>query len=264
MIEKIYVINMKKDVEKLEHFKREVNNQFEFHIIEGVDPLSDQYKKEFELWIENNNKYIDYDTFDWKYYINRYPDLKNNGIHTKKDAWFHWIYYGKKELRSCYKNNEIVNKGQWGCLMSHIQVLKDALKNNYGSIIIFEDDIILTKPWSIILKELKKINNSNRQLIYLGSSQYNWENIIIKDGYYFSNSSFGTFAYMVKRNLYSILLELFEKKTKAVDNYLVDFQKQNHEKCVVMYPNTVICDLEHSSISKPRKNEEFYKKFRWS
>ena len=263
MIEKIYVINMKKDVEKLEHFKREVNDQFEFHIIEGVDPLSDQYKEDFKLWIEQNNTHIRYETFDWKYYLNRYPDLRKNGIQTKKDAWFHWIYFGKKEMRSCYKNNEIVNKGQWGCLMSHIQVLKHALEHNYESIIIFEDDVILTKSWSIILKELEKINNSERQLVYLGSSQYNWENIVTKDGFYYANNSFGTFAYMVKRKLYSVLLNLFETKTKAVDNYLVDFQKQNSEKCVVMYPNSVICDLENSNISEPRKNEEFYKKFRW-
>ena len=255
---------MKKDVKKLEHFKREVNDQFEFHIIEGITPLNELYKKEFELWIENNNTFIDYETFDWKYYLNRYPDLKKGGIHTKKDAWFHWIYFGKKEMRSCYKNNDIVNKGQWGCLMSHIQVLKHALEHNYESIIIFEDDVILTKPWSIILKELEKINNSDRQLIYFGSSQYEWENIVIEDGVYHPNNSFGTFAYMVKRELYSVLLELFELKTKPIDNYLVDFQKLNHAKCVVMYPNRVICDLEDSSISGPRKNEEFYKKFRWS
>ena len=157
-----------------------------------------------------------------------------------------------------------MNKGQWGCLMSHIKVLKHALENNYESIIIFEDDVILTKSWSIILKELKEINNSHRQLVYLGSSQYNWENIVIKDGFYYANNSFGTFAYMVKRELYSVLLDLFETKTKAVDNYLVDFQKQNSEKCVVIYPNRVICDLEDSSISGPRQNEYFYKKFRWS
>jgi len=264
MIEKIYVINMKKDVEKLEHFKKEVTNQFEFHIIEGVDPLSEQYKTEFDSWIEKNNIHINYETFDWKYYIDRYPDLKQNRIHTKKDAWLHWINFGKKEMRSCYKNNDIVNKGQWGCLMSHIQVLKHALENNYESIIIFEDDVILTKPWSIILTELEKINNSDRQLIYLGSSQYEWKNIVIEDGVYHTNNSFGTFAYMVKRELYSVLLELFEQKIKPVDNYLVDFQNQNQDHCVVMYPNMVICDLEKSAISYPRKNEEFYKKFRWS
>lgn len=264
MIDQIYVINMKKDVEKIEHFKKQVNNQFEFHIIEGVDPLNEKYKTEFETWIETNNTFIDYETFDWMYYIQRYPDLQENGINTKKAAWTHWIYYGKKELRSCCINNEIVNKGQWGCLMSHIQVLKDALVNNYDSIVIFEDDIILKQPWSQILKSIQYINNSERKLIYLGSSQHNWKDIVIEEGFYHAYDSCGTFAYMVKRELYSVLLELFEQKLKPVDNYLVDFQKLNKDKCVVMYPNTVICDLEHSNISGPRKNEEFYKKFRWS
>ena len=39
--------------------------------------------------------------FDWKFYISRYPDLRNAGINTKEKAWQHWNQFGKKEKRIC-------------------------------------------------------------------------------------------------------------------------------------------------------------------
>lgn len=47
------------------------------------------------------------DYFDWKYYINKYKDLKN--INTKEKALNHWLKYGIKEKRICNKIFEDVN-----------------------------------------------------------------------------------------------------------------------------------------------------------
>jgi hypothetical protein len=44
-------------------------------------------------------KYDDYQNFNWKQYINNYPDLEQSGINTKKEAWNHWIHHGKDEGR---------------------------------------------------------------------------------------------------------------------------------------------------------------------
>jgi hypothetical protein len=39
------------------------------------------------------------ESFDWEFYINKYPDLKRANINTKEKAIQHWIKYGKKEGR---------------------------------------------------------------------------------------------------------------------------------------------------------------------
>ena len=39
--------------------------------------------------------------FDWKYYINKYPDLIKNGINSEDKAKQHWENYGCKEGRKC-------------------------------------------------------------------------------------------------------------------------------------------------------------------
>ena len=41
--------------------------------------------------------------FDFTYYINLYPDLRQNGINTYESALNHWQIYGKKENRICNK-----------------------------------------------------------------------------------------------------------------------------------------------------------------
>jgi len=37
--------------------------------------------------------------FDWQYYLNKYPDLRANGVHTEEQALEHWNRFGKKEGR---------------------------------------------------------------------------------------------------------------------------------------------------------------------
>jgi hypothetical protein len=46
----------------------------------------------------------EYDNFNWKIYIENYPDLKE--IKSKKEAWTHWISHGKKEKRVLYSLHE--------------------------------------------------------------------------------------------------------------------------------------------------------------
>lgn len=44
--------------------------------------------------------------FDWKYYVNKYKDLRNANINTKMKALKHWNMYGKKQGRVCFKTIE--------------------------------------------------------------------------------------------------------------------------------------------------------------
>ena len=47
------------------------------------------------------------DTFDWKYYIGEYEDLRNAGILTREKAWKHWMLYGSKENRQNRINTKV-------------------------------------------------------------------------------------------------------------------------------------------------------------
>ena len=51
------------------------------------------------------DKEYDDTLFDWRYYLETYPDLIINGINTKLSAIRHWHEYGKKEKRIPYDIN---------------------------------------------------------------------------------------------------------------------------------------------------------------
>jgi hypothetical protein len=41
--------------------------------------------------------------FDWKYYLEKYPDLRANGVETEQQALTHWSTYGEKEGRGAIR-----------------------------------------------------------------------------------------------------------------------------------------------------------------
>jgi GR25 family glycosyltransferase involved in LPS biosynthesis len=263
-LEHIYVINLDKDTKKLQDFKQQIGDSFSYTRIKGVEPL---------------------------------------------------------------EGNDNLNKGQLGCLSSHILILEDAIKNNYKRILIFEDDIILKDSWGTIKNAVNNLQKLEPNLVYLGCSQHKWyriktladkqENIIIKKNYYHYNQdkwnrintlengikyitinnnyfycsqnklrriktfacnkkdiiiennyyhcirSYGSFAVIINKSIYETLLNMYKQKCKPVDNYLIDYQLNNKEKCIVMYPNKVIADVTTSNTGNPRDQNKMAKQFRW-
>ena len=48
--------------------------------------------------------------FDWKYYVNKYDDLKESGITNYKRAYAHWQKCGRQENRYPNKQMEFLDK----------------------------------------------------------------------------------------------------------------------------------------------------------
>ena len=260
IVDRIYVINMKKDTERLKQFKEQVKDLFSYEIYEGVDITDKKHKIIYKNWLSRTRN-IDFENFNWKYYIRKYKDLRDHGILNKKKAWVHWCNFGKKELRSCNHDNQIVNKGQLGCLISHLEILKDAKKNNYKNILILEDDIIISKYYKSQLCFLNDYIRKQYDVIYLGASQHCWKNIDIKDNYYLTKNTTGGFAYIVNNTFYTEMITGLKQLNQPADVFLTTIQKK--KEIIALYPNMFYVNLEHSNISMKRNNSEWFSKFRW-
>jgi len=265
IVDNIYVINMKKDRFRLEKFKSFFQSKFKFQIIEGVDVKEKKFKKIYNAW---KKKFLK-KNFHWKYYINKYEDLRKAGIKTEKTAWNHYKNFGKRELRQSNPLNKIHHIGELGCLLSHISAFEDAIKKKYKNILIFEDDATPTKYFE--QKNLKKINNymENNQykVIYLGAAQCSWDNLVFKNNFYFANKDTqGTHSYIVHHTFYKLALMELKKLQKPIDNYLTDFQINYSRQILVKYPNMFIQNLSFvNNIRKRTKTEQefFYRLFKW-
>jgi len=162
------------------------------------------------------------------------------------------------------KKAMITSVGAMGCLVSHINILRDARVKGYKRVLILEDDVIFIKDF---LKKIKAIEYLKKwDLLYLGSSQHSWSNINTnkaeKNGFYRSNRSCGTFAYAVNHTIYDKLIKSFYGLEKPVDEYLCLYQKKSLNS-FVLYPNLIIADVSDSDIRGGRDQISHSKRLRW-
>ena len=234
IFDKIFVIHLKENKNRLSNLKN-IGNKFKYSLFIGNKPNPNQI---------NIN-------FDWEYYLEKNSDLKE--VKTKVQAINHYKRIGKNENRIINRETEIVNEGELGCLISHIDVLKYAKKNKFRKNSNPEDDIRLHNE---IEKKIDIVNQiEDWKLIYLGGAQDNWKNIKFEDKnekYYYANDTRGTFAYCIKSDFFDILINLFEEKKKPVDKYLIDLQTKY--KFPVLYPNLIVSDITESNIREFRDN----------
>jgi GR25 family glycosyltransferase involved in LPS biosynthesis len=154
-----------------------------------------------------------------------------------------------------------LSTGEIGCLCSHLEVIKHAKLNNYNRILIFEDDVHLSKDFE---KRILSIKNFSWKLLYLGASQYSWKYIDTSEDFYLSQNTLGTFAYAVDRSMFDELIEAFSAKNEQVDKILTRIQEKHYGECYTMYPNIVIADVRTSDIRSGRDIYSHSEKMKWN
>ena len=172
---------------------------------------------------------------------------------------------GKKELYEKYKSfpnkKKIPSIGAFGHLYSFISILKDAIYNNYNKILILEADIYFCKNFDKLVTKYLKMDY---KLLHLGASQHIWDDIEIKDGWYYSSLTCGTFAIGLDKGIFEEYLNLLLKLEKPSDLCLFNIYKKHPNKCIVTYPNLISCDVSDSSIGSKRDQLQYINKFRWN
>jgi hypothetical protein len=68
------------------------------------------------LTLSKNRRIISRD-FDWKSYVNNYPDLQRAGVNSRKKAIKHWCEFGQEEGRTyqcsaAVRDDKMINSGE--------------------------------------------------------------------------------------------------------------------------------------------------------
>lgn len=118
-----------------------------------------------------------------------------------------------------------IKKGAVGCLLSHLNILKDAKEKGYARILIFEDDIELVPNFNERFSKTYPNVPKDWQMLYLSANHRNKPQKIAP-GVGKVIRSLTTHAYAVQDTFYDELIQLIKPCQMPVDRYYTTIQKK--------------------------------------
>jgi len=106
--------------------------------------------------------------------------------------------------------------GALGCLESHLSVLKDAKKNGYRRILVFEDDCKMISGFETLFSQGWRSLPENWDMLYLFANDHT-SSIPLDEYISKCTASLSTVSYAVQLPILSTLIGLLEKRTQPVD-----------------------------------------------
>jgi GR25 family glycosyltransferase involved in LPS biosynthesis len=128
--------------------------------------------------------------------------------------------------------------GQYGCLQSHLTVLRLAQKNNAPNILIFEDDCIFDPEFNRKFSHYFNQLPDDWDMLLLGGTHFEAP-VKVFDNIVRPTMTYLTHAYALKSGIYNALIELCEQGRRAIDDYTAALQLQKDFNCYCFSPDLV-------------------------
>ncbi len=110
--------------------------------------------------------------------------------------------------------------GRYGCFISHIQCLKDALESNLDCCLVFEDDVNISLSCNEIIDSCLKILKKNKLIDIINASSRDTFYLTNKyKGYFYEGIKLGTDCIFLNKNFIFRILNTY---IKYIDTYHYD------------------------------------------
>lgn len=149
------------------------------------------------------------------------------------------------------------NSAAMGLLETTINIIKDAKKNNYKSILILEDDIEFHPQINMILEEHFHEVPSNWEMIQFGSQHIKSPKSIGRR-FAMLRGAYCLHCYAVNESVYDLYLELLEKRDKQID-WITAYDIHPRNKSFCISPNFAYQKASFSDIANTSVNYTFLK-----
>jgi len=159
------------------------------------------------------------------------------------------------------KNAEHQIKAMWGCLSSHVAVIKHAKAQNWPYVLILEDDCEFEPYTNTVMQHvMEQIGDLDWDMLYLGGNQKKYglrerksKNLVTVTGITL------THAYMVRASIYDKIIDEAPQASMTIDDFYAK-QLQNHVKTLLVEPPVAYqAPDEVSDISQMARR----KKYNW-
>ena len=163
-----------------------------------------------------------------------------SAIRPKEELIKHWNSSFLDPLPDWYNGNATNYRiGALGCLLSHLAIMKKALKENNQNILILEDDTMFINTLTIdkiINRYSKFLDKTNYGIFYLaGNTAENAIKHMVKEVYL----TFGTLttgSYIINRKCMEYIVDNINGYQCEIDKYYLE-EIQNKFSCFICIPN---------------------------
>ncbi len=122
--------------------------------------------------------------------------------------------------------------GHYGCLQSHLAVIREAQRDKTPTILIFEDDCIFDDEFNQKFSHYMRQLPGDWDMLLFGGTHFE-EPIKVFDNIAKAKMTYLTHAYVLKHNTYKILIDLCEQGRGAIDDHTAALQKDFNCYCFV-------------------------------
>jgi len=163
-----------------------------------------------------------------------------SAIRPKENLIKHWNSSFLDPLPSWYHGNATSYRiGALGCLLSHLTIMKKALKENYENILILEDDTMFINDITIekiVNRYAKFLDKTNYGIFYLaGNTAENGIKHITKE-IYLTFATLTTGSYIINRKCMEYIVNNINGYPREIDKYYLE-EIQNKFPCFIPIPN---------------------------
>lgn len=135
--------------------------------------------------------------------------------------------------------------GAYGCLLSHVEVVKDAQRSGASSVLIFEDDAVLDPDFQNKFAGFMQEVPGNWDMLYFGALHKD-EPIRISEHVGRITKANSTFAYALKETIFDEFIALNTRAEQVLDmnSYLL----QQRFNCYCFLPNLAWVETAYSDV----------------
>jgi hypothetical protein len=141
--------------------------------------------------------------------------------------------------------------GAYGCLLSHLEVVREARRRGTPSVLLFEDDVVfdddLNSKFSRAVEQLP----SRWDMIMFGGSHWQ-EPVRISDNVFRARATAATHAYALNRTVYDSFIELNSRAQSVVDVNNTTLQRER--ECFCFMPHLAWQDVDYSDVGEREIN----------
>eukprot|EP00204_Picochlorum_oklahomense_P001178 CAMPEP_0118800224 /NCGR_PEP_ID=MMETSP1161-20130426/2201_1 /TAXON_ID=249345 /ORGANISM="Picochlorum oklahomensis, Strain CCMP2329" /LENGTH=726 /DNA_ID=CAMNT_0006728037 /DNA_START=1078 /DNA_END=3258 /DNA_ORIENTATION=+ len=157
-------------------------------------------------------------------------------------------------------------------MLSYKKSVEFAMTHDMESVLILDDDVLIHRDFSHLIKSLEEQLPSSFKLVYLGAFQYDWDGWITrisKNLYRGHGSGVASHAVLLHKSVFLELIALFNKPLLPVDDGAISYLCRKYTSdCLTAIPNLFIQDLKKNSTINSGISDLSLKKkfdsFRWN